>query len=131
VKVIQRLEFGVLVATAIALSSATNAAVDPQSPAQRTPNSVGASLVLVFSDRVILKASVIEIRDTHNRRVQAGSLRFGENGLDVEIPLEAPLPPGQYTIKWRAISVDGRETIGGYGFTIAPAVQNVPTVAQQ
>lgn len=130
-RVIQKLGFGLLLAAAIGLSSATDAAVDPQSPAQLTPSTMEANLVLVFSDRVNLKASVIEIRDTHNRRVHTGNLRFGENGLDVEIPLDVPLPPGQYKINWRAISVGGRVSMGGYEFTIDPAVQHVPAVAQQ
>lgn len=126
-----RLRIALIATLLLGLSSVAYATLDPRAPAEPPADDVAANLVLVFSDAVDLQASLIEVRDDRNRLVDTGTLRFGENGIDVEIPLNAPLPPGSYTIKWRAVSVDGRESIGGYAFTIDPTVRAVPAVAQQ
>lgn len=126
-----KLGIALLTAVVLGMASVADATIDPRSPAKIPADTVAANLVLVFSDVVDLQASLIEIRDEHDRLIDTGKLRFGENGIDVEIPLNAPLLPGIYTIKWRAISMDGRESIGGYAFTIDPIANAVPSVAEQ
>jgi len=130
-KAFPRLGIILLTALMLGISSVADATIDPRSPAEVPADTVAANLVLVFADVVDLQASLIEIRDEHDRLIDTGKLRFGENGIDVEIPLNAPLLPGTYTIEWRAISADGRESIGGYAFTIDPISNAIPAVAQQ
>jgi methionine-rich copper-binding protein CopC len=115
----------------LGFSSVANASVDAQAPPDAPKYEVNANLILVFSSRVDLRSSTIEVRDAHHRRIKTGDLRFGDDGVDVEIPLAEPLPPGAYTIHWRAVSVDGRTSVGGYGFTVGPSIETVPSIAQQ
>jgi len=125
-----RLGIVLMTALMLGISSVADATIDLR-PAELPMDSVAANLVLVFSDVVDLQASLVEVRDDNNRLVDTGKLRFGENGIDVEVPLKAPLPSGNYTIKWRAVSADGRESIGGYAFTIDTIAKAIPAVAQQ
>jgi copper resistance protein C len=112
-------------------TSVAHARVDPQSTAELPSEAVHANLVLEFSAAIDLQASVVEVRDSRNRRIEIGKLHLADNGVDVEIPLDTPLPPGSYTIKWRAVSTDGGESSGGYAFTIDPVINRIPAVAQQ
>jgi methionine-rich copper-binding protein CopC len=126
-----KLGIALLTALMLGMASVADATIDPRSPNNIPADTVAANLVLVFSDVIDLQASLVEIRDEHDRLIDTGKLRFGENGIDVEIPLNAPLLPGTYTMEWRAIPADGRESIGGYTFTIDPIATAIPAVAQQ
>jgi methionine-rich copper-binding protein CopC len=116
----------------LGLSTFANARQEYPSASTQEPSDIpSANLVLAFSQPVDIKSSFVEVRDSHHRRVRIGSLRRGENGTDLEIPLAAPLPPDVYTIRWQAVSTDGLVDTGGYDFTIEPTVTGAPTIAQQ
>jgi methionine-rich copper-binding protein CopC len=52
-------------------------------------------------------------------RVDTGSARVdASDPTELSVPLK-PLPPGTYTVAWRALSVDTHTTTGHFTFTVA------------
>lgn len=103
----------------------------PQPYVQEQPAVTSFNMVLAFSQRVRLKETMVEIRTSRGDRVSIGDLRSGENGTDLEIPLSAPLRPDTYSIRWKAVSIQGLVDVGGYDFVIDPTPAGIPAVAQQ
>lgn len=119
------------VAALLSFSSVAEARLENPLP-QQGPIEVGnANLVLVFSAGVYLPASLVEIRDSHHRKVEIGKLQLDSNGTDIKIPLKSALRPGIYTLSWRAVSSDGHESVGSYAVTIEPPTDAVPAMAEK
>jgi methionine-rich copper-binding protein CopC len=79
-----------------------------------------AALRLVFSEPVVAAFSGLRLADAAGRPVQAG--RSGVDPKDrraLVLPLKAPLAPGQYTVRWHAVTSDTHRVEGGYGFRVA------------
>ena len=87
--------------------------LEPQQPPD-------ANLVLTFPADVDLSETTVEVIDAHSRPVPIDRPELSENKSYVNVPLKAPLPPGVYTVKWRALSVDGRKRQGSYQFNVDP-----------
>jgi methionine-rich copper-binding protein CopC len=77
-------------------------------------------LVLTFSDGVNLPKSSFTLIDSQSRPVPISGLQLSASGTDVTVPLKSDLKPGVYTMKWDALSKDGRKDQGEYSFEIAP-----------
>lgn len=126
------LGMGMAAAILLGLSSVANARLeDPQAHVQVPTEVTGANLVLAFSQRVNLKDTIVEIRNSRGVLVEIGDLRTAKNGTDLKIPLSAPLRPDVYTIHWRAVSIHGVVDEGGYGFQVEPSFNHIPALAQQ
>ena len=41
-----------------------------------------------------------------------------DNPAEVTLPLAEALPPGEYTVAWHVVSVDGHKTKGQYTFSV-------------
>lgn len=102
-------------AIVLGLSSVANARLENRQT-DESSHVTGANLILAFSQRVDLKVTVVEIRNSQGALVEIGQLRTAANGTDLEIPLSAPLPADNYTIHWHAVSIHGLVDEGGYGF---------------
>jgi methionine-rich copper-binding protein CopC len=95
--------------------------LDPSMPPLLEPQPpLDANLVLTFPADVNIAGTSIELIDVHNRRIATERPEPGDNKTDVNLPLKAPLAPGVYIVKWRALSVDGRERQGSYSFNVDP-----------
>lgn len=103
----------------------------PQPYAQQQAAVTSFNMVLAFSQGVRLRDTTIEIRNSRGGLVTIGDLRTATNGTDIEIPLSAPLRPDSYSIRWRAVSIQGLVDVGGYNFVIEPVPAGIPAVAQQ
>jgi len=130
-KIRSGLAMSLAVAALLSFSSAAEARLENPQPQQGPVQVSGANLVLVFSAGVDLPASAVEIRDSHSRRVEIGKLQLDEDGTDIKIPLKTALRPGVYTLSWRAVSSDGRESVGSYAVTIDAGANPTPTVAER
>ena len=76
-------------------------------------------IVLTFTERVEPLFSTIELRNPGNAVETLGKPHIvsGHNRqLSVGLPT---LPPGTYTVIWRATSADTHKTEGNYRFTVA------------
>jgi len=130
-KIISGFAVSLAFATLLGLSTAAEARLENPQPQQGPIQVTGTNLVLVFSAGVDLPASVVEIRDSQNRQVQIGKLQLDNNGTDIKIPLKSALRPGVYTLSWRAVASDGRESVGSYAVTIEPGTGGTPIVAEK
>ena len=54
---------------------------------------------------------------SENGDVVSGARTPGADDRTLTVPLKA-LTPGQYFVKWRAVSKDGDHTMGAYSFTV-------------
>jgi copper resistance protein C len=91
---------------------------DPRvgSVVQRAPT----ELRIWFTQELEPAFSTVEVTDSSGKRVDAARAR-----VDAHDPLllEAELPkllPGEYTVAWRAVSVDTHVTEGHFTFKVAP-----------
>lgn len=77
-------------------------------------------IALRFSENIEASFSTVQVTGPENQRVDSGNPRVDEREKTVlRIPLK-PLPPGIYTVTWRAVSVDTHVTNGDFKFTVAP-----------
>ena len=75
------------------------------------------SVVLEFSEELEPSFSVITLTDDKNRNVATAP--SSSRGREMTLPLPA-LMPGEYTVTWRALSVDTHRTGGRFRFTVKP-----------
>ena len=77
-------------------------------------------LKLWFSEQIEPAFSSIKVLDAAGRRVDKGDVHVdpAERGM-LRIALQ-PLPPGAYSVQWRAVSVDTHVTSGSFGFRVEP-----------
>lgn len=79
-----------------------------------------AAASLLFSEAVEPRLSSIEVRNAAGERVDARDLA-APPGEPMRLRVSLPaLPPGRYSVVWRAVSVDTHRTEGRYSFTIRP-----------
>jgi methionine-rich copper-binding protein CopC len=115
--------FGVLasVSAIVLLPGMSYASLEASPPLlQDRPEAPDMNLVLTFPGDVDLSGTSIELIDANKRRIPIERPELSDNKTDVNVPLKAPLPPGIYTVRWRALSADGRKSQGSYNFNVDP-----------
>jgi copper transport protein len=103
---------GCLVAVLVILDTApasAHAIVKRTEPAiDEVVASSPARVLMEFNEPVEISFGSIRVFDAHGGRVDDGETRYMEGRNDaVEIPLEAGLSRGTYTVAWRIVSADG------------------------
>jgi methionine-rich copper-binding protein CopC len=78
------------------------------------------NLVLVFPLAINLSSAKIEIVNGQRKRVPIERLQPGSADTEVNVLLKHALPAGLYTVKWRAISAEGKPVKGSYKFNVDP-----------
>ena len=88
-------------------------------PAQRaTLHAAPPAVRLWFSERLEPAFSSMEVLTARGERVtQAHAAVPANDGKLLELPLP-PLSPGDYTVQYRVLSVDGHAVKGGYAFRV-------------
>jgi len=76
-----------------------------------------AALRLRFSEQLEPAFSVATVTDQRGQSVTGGP--GSSQGTTITVPLKA-LSPGQYRVRWHAVSMDTHSTQGSYSFTVAP-----------
>ncbi len=92
---------------------------------QQTPaadSTVSASpqaLTLSFSEGIETRFSGVTLSGPQQSAVATGKLALSDdNKAQLVVPLAQPLTPGDYTVDWHVVSVDGHKTKGQYHFTV-------------
>lgn len=92
-------------------------------PEQESP-AAGESLATPPSQVAITYDAPIEslfdslrVLDSAGQDKAAGAPRVSDDGRKLTVSL-SPLPPGQYTVRWRVVCVDTHHTEGSYTFTV-------------
>lgn len=97
----------------------------PRSPAAAAPDRRGwlsaspQTLTLSFSEGIEPAFSGVTVTGPQQHAVATGKLtRSADNPAEVTLPLAEALPPGEYTVAWHVVSVDGHKTKGQYTFSV-------------
>lgn len=76
-------------------------------------------MVLWFTQQLEPAFSSIEVRNEQGATVTAGKATVGGNRTQLRVPLKT-LPPGNYKVIWRVLSVDTHRTEGNFTFRVGP-----------
>ena len=76
-------------------------------------------VVLWFTQQLEPAFSSIEVRNEQGAPATAGKATVGGNRTQLRVPLKA-LPPGNYKVIWRVLSVDTHRTEGNFTFRVGP-----------
>lgn len=95
------------------LVKATPAADASVAPANR--------IELTFSERVMPRATGIELSMAHGRTLMAMpalSQQVSDDGHRLVVSFAKPLPAGDYRLQWRAVGQDSHPVTGDYRFSV-------------
>ncbi|HBR1933087.1 CopC domain-containing protein YobA [Klebsiella quasipneumoniae] len=77
------------------------------------------TLTLSFSEGIEPAFSGVTVTGPQQHAVATGKLtRSADNPAQVTVPVVETLPPGEYTVAWHVVSVDGHKTKGQYTFSV-------------
>jgi len=93
-------------------------------PANKSSTATAPKVVRAwFNEELRVQDSTIIVSDARGRRVDDGKGGVDLNDLDRKSMMVrlGPLPPGTYTVKWKAVSVDDlAATTGAFTFFVRP-----------
>jgi copper resistance protein C len=84
-----------------------------------TVSSPPSQLSLWFTQNIEHAFTSVEVLNAAGARVSAGKARIDTANSLMQVGLK-PLPPGTYTVRWRALSVDTHTTEGSFTFQVGP-----------
>lgn len=77
------------------------------------------TLTLSFSEGIEPAFSGVSVTGPQQHAVATGKLtRSADNPIQVTVPVAETLRPGEYTVAWHVVSVDGHKTKGQYTFSV-------------
>ncbi|HDG7848615.1 TPA: CopC domain-containing protein YobA [Klebsiella quasipneumoniae] len=77
------------------------------------------TLTLSFSAGIEPAFSGVSVTGPQQHAVATGKLtRSADNPTQVTVPVAETLRPGEYTVAWHVVSVDGHKTKGQYTFSV-------------
>jgi methionine-rich copper-binding protein CopC len=80
-----------------------------------------SELRLTFTEALEPAFSTVTLRRAGGAPVAGAKVQVDPQDSKVlTVKLPRPLPPGQYKVRWRVVSVDTHHTQGNYTFTAAP-----------
>lgn len=93
-----------------------------QQPLPAAGSEVEASpqaLTLNFSEGIETQFSGVTLTGPQHKTITLGKpVRSDSNKAQLTVPVEQALTPGEYTVDWHVVSVDGHKTKGQYTFTV-------------
>lgn len=93
-----------------------------QQPLPAAGSEVEASpqaLTLNFSEGIETQFSGVTLTGPQQKTITLGKpVRSDSNKAQLTVPVEQALTPGEYTVDWHVVSVDGHKTKGQYTFTM-------------
>lgn len=77
------------------------------------------ALTLNFSEGIEPRFSGVKVTGSQQQTVKIGAVKRNDNDKTQLIaPIEQALTPGEYTVEWHVVSVDGHKTQGSYRFSV-------------
>ncbi|WP_368755177.1 CopC domain-containing protein YobA [Klebsiella oxytoca] len=77
------------------------------------------ALTLNFSEGIETQFSGVTLTGPQQKTITLGKpVRSDSNKAELTVPVEQALTPGEYTVDWHVVSVDGHKTKGQYPFTV-------------
>lgn len=100
--------------SALAHAHLVSASPAVDSTLRKAPREVSVS----FTEKLEEKLSLLVVRDSAGRQVDAGDTRLADaSGKKIIVGL-GDIGPGKYTVSWTAASVDTHRTTGSFSFTV-------------
>lgn len=90
-------------------------------PAPDSTSQAPKQLSLSFSEGIEASLSQVQLQRLDGQAstaITTGKVISGRDERTLDVPLEAPLAPGRYQVKWRVLAKDGHKTQGDYRFTV-------------
>lgn len=76
---------------------------------------------ITFTEAVIPQFSGAEVKDQAGKAIATGNATVDPaNRKQLVVPVNEPLPPGDYKVEWHAVSDDTHRVKGSYSFSVAP-----------
>ena len=98
-----------------------HAQLDHAVPAVGAEVAAPSELLLAFTEGVEPKFSSVTLTSASGEKEPLGPLGVDPaNPAIVVVKVTKTLPPGVYTVNWKATSVDTHKTQGSYAFTVKP-----------
>ncbi|ACI59007.1 copper resistance protein CopC (plasmid) [Rhizobium leguminosarum bv. trifolii WSM2304] len=105
------------------IASEASAALEQASlpPQEQEVRLAPANLELTFTGPVDLARSTAFLLDARGTAIPTGKpFLSGPEGSIFKVPLDPAMAPGDYTVDWRVLSMDGRSAEGQYRFRVDP-----------
>jgi methionine-rich copper-binding protein CopC len=75
---------------------------------------------ITFNENVISQFSGVEVKDQTGKMIATGKAATDPaNKKQLVVPVQQPLPPGDYKVEWHAVSDDTHRVTGSYSFSVA------------
>jgi copper resistance protein C len=101
--------------SAPALAHATLVSATPAANGMAMPPPT--EIRLKFSEGVEPKFTKVKVTGPGKKAIETGPVKLDPNDqTQLIVPLKAPLPDGNYTVDWQAVSSDGHKVKGSYHF---------------
>ncbi len=109
-----------IAAMAAAPAVFAHAHLKSQSPAANAEvTTAPQALTLNFSEGIEPKFSGVILTGAQQQSIKTGAVKRSEQDkTQMIVPLEQALQPGNYTVDWHVVSVDGHKTRGTYTFIV-------------
>ena len=76
---------------------------------------------ITFNENVMAQFSSVEVKDQAGKMIPTGKATVDPaNKKQLVVPVNEPLPPGDYKVEWHAVSDDTHRVKGSYSFSVAP-----------
>jgi len=76
---------------------------------------------ITFNENVMLQFSGVELKNHDGKTMTTGKAMVDPiNKKQLVVPVNEPLPPGDYMVEWHAVSDDTHRVKGNYSFSVAP-----------
>jgi methionine-rich copper-binding protein CopC len=76
---------------------------------------------ITFTEAVLPQFSGAEVKDHAGKVIATGKATVDpSNRKQLVVPVNEPLPPGDYKVEWHAVSDDTHRVKGAYSFSVAP-----------
>jgi copper resistance protein C len=90
-------------------------------PAAGATTTSPKQIKITFNENVIVQFSGVELRDQAGKMIITGKATVDPaNKKQLVVPVNEPLPPGDYKVEWHAVSDDTHRVKGSYSFNVAP-----------
>ncbi len=74
---------------------------------------------ITFNESVLPQFSGVEVKDQAGKIITTGKATIDPaNKRLLVVPVEEPLPPGNYKVEWHAVSGDTHRVKGNYSFSV-------------
>ena len=76
---------------------------------------------IIFNEAVIPQFSGADVKDQAGKKIATGKATVDPaNRKQLVVPVNEPLPPGDYKVEWHAVSDDTHRVKGSYSFSVTP-----------